>query len=53
MKPVQEEPEIKREKKKTDFVSLEDALGIDFKEDAFYKNKISKMDPSYFLVQSK
>ena len=45
-----EEPETKMEKRSMSFVPLEDALKVDWTQDA-YKKRIKRMDPSYFLLQ--
>ena len=45
-----EEPETKIEKRSMSFVPLEDALKVDWTQDA-YKKRIKRMDTSYFLLQ--
>ena len=45
-----DEPETKMEKRSMTFVPLEDALKVDWTQEA-YKKRIKRMDPSYFLLQ--
>jgi len=45
-----EEPETKMVKNSMKFVSLENALKVDWTQEA-YKKRIKRMDPSYFLLQ--
>ena len=47
---ISDVPETKMEKHSMKFVSLEDALKVDWTQDG-YKKRIRRMDPSYFLLQ--
>jgi len=47
---VSDVPETKMEKMSMEFVSLEDALKVDWTQQG-YKKRIKRMDPSYFLLQ--
>merc|ERR1719436_1597900 len=45
-----EEPETKMVKNSMKFVSMEEALKVDWTQEA-YKKRVKRMDPSYFLLQ--